>query len=72
MEEKISDLSMRNKLGYLPTDIDHSFKINDIPIDLREYFQELDRLNEEADYMIITNQTTNNMNKKNIVITQLN
>jgi hypothetical protein len=71
IQENIGDLNMRNKLGYLPTDLDHSITINDIPNDLREHFQELDLLSQEADYMIITNQSPSNMNKKEIIITQL-
>jgi hypothetical protein len=71
ISEQVGDVSKRNILGYKPTDIDHSASINQIPEDLREHFLEMDVLSQEADYMIITNQTPTNMNKKEIVIKQL-
>ena len=64
-------MSSRNKLGYLPTDIDHSLTIKDVPENLHEDFKEMNQLSQEADYMIITSQTSENTNKKEIVIQQL-
>lgn len=58
----------RNRLGYLPTDIDHSLTIKDVPENLHEDFKEMNQLSQEADYMIITSQTSENTNKKEIVI----
>jgi hypothetical protein len=34
-------MSSRNKLGYLPTDIDHSLTIKDVPEDLHKDFKEM-------------------------------
>jgi len=40
VDEEIGDLTKRNKLGYLPNEIDHSLEYKIIPKDIQPYFKE--------------------------------
>ena len=52
--EGIGDPRKRNKMGFLPEDLEHDTQYHLIPDDIKHIFRETLRETHEADYMIVT------------------
>lgn len=68
IEENVGDINKHNVLGYLPHEVNHNPRMAKIPLELKQYFLEVLQETEEADYLIITNETNENKGKTKIII----